>query len=435
MKKDPLSVDDPAWASKIDEQITAAHAREIRARNRAAGGQHPHAFLNKAKTFWYGRYYEKRCGDGSRRRPMLHVGRFRDFPTQARADAELQRLIDAKVPSRIEVGATLPFARLTELYQRQQIALRAKGTRRVVRSIVDNHLLPAFGQHFVHLVDTRAVCAFIGTQLDVDTNRNSLRLRLRILKAMLNFACRLGLATATLDRKALRIPASREVAPELSTKAYTEADMADFIKTASPEDRPMFALAAHLGLRAGEVLGMGWPAIDFERKTLRICQQSVSGEIAKCKTAASAATLPLPAALADILADYRDHHWVANPHGLLFVNPMTGKPYFYSTLARRAEKHAAALGIKYLGLHGFRRGCGFALARAGASLPAAMRVLRHTDSRITALYFGSTEPDRIEALEAASRRITRAASTSKPARSDAATNSSGVSDLAKTGES
>src|ERR1700733_1632235 len=235
MKKDPLSVDDPAWASKIDEQITAAHVRELRARNRAAGGQHPHAFKNKAGTFWYGRYREKHDDNGRRRRPMLHVGRFCDFPTQAKADTELKRLIDAKVPSRIEVGATMPFARLAELYQRQQIALRAKGTRRVVASIIGTHLLPALGQRFVHLIDTREVCAFIGAQLAHDTNRNSLRLRLRILTAMLTFASRLGLATATLDRKALHIPASREIAPELSTKAYTEVNMADFIQTASPE--------------------------------------------------------------------------------------------------------------------------------------------------------------------------------------------------------
>lgn len=415
MKKDALSVDDPAWASKIDEQITAENEREIRARNRAAGGQHPRAFLNKAENFWYGRYYEKRCGDGPRRRPMLHVGRRRDFPTQARADAELKRLVDAKVSPRIEVGATLPFERLAELYQRQHVARRAKGTQRVVRSVIDNHLLPAFGQHFVHLVDTRAVCAFIGAQLAHDTNRNSLRLRLRVLTAMLGFARLLGLATATLERGALRIPPSQEVAPELSTRAYTEPNMADFIQGASPENRTMFAVAAHLGVRAGEVLGLAWPAIDFERKTLRICQQSQDGEIVKCKTAASAATLPLPAALAEILADYRDHHWIANPDGLLFVNPMTGKPYWYSTLARRAAKHAAASGINYLGMHGFRRGCGFALARAGASLPAAMKLLRHTDPKITALYFGSTEQDRIDGLEAASKRITGAASMTKPA--------------------
>ena len=435
MKKDQPSVDDPEWASKIDEQVTAANEREIRLRNRAVGGQHPHAFLNKAKSFWYGRYREKHDENGRRRRPMLHVGRFCDFGTQAKADAELKRLIDAKIPSRVEVGATMPFSRLTELYQRQQIALRAKGTRRVVASIIGRHLLPAFGQRFVHLIDTREVCAFIGAQLAHDTNRNSLRLRLRILTAMLTFASRLGLATATLDRKALRIPPSREVTPELSTKAYTELHMGDFIRSASPANRTMFAVAAHLGLRAGEVLGLAWPAIDFERKTLHVRQQALDGEIGKCKTAASAAVLPLPDALAEILADYRQHHWVPNPDGLLFVNPRTGRPYWYSTLARRAAKHAAASGINFLGMHGFRRGCGFALAHAGASLPAAMRVLRHTDPKITALYFGSTEQDRIDGLEAASRRIKGVASTSKTASSVDGANSSDVNDLAETGKS
>jgi integrase len=74
---------------------------------------------------------------------------------------------------------------------------------------------------------------------------------------------------------------------------------------------PIYVLAATLGLRRGELLGLRWSDIDFAKNTLQVAQtvQRVSGRliIDETKTDASDAVIPLPKITRAVLLEHREH--------------------------------------------------------------------------------------------------------------------------------
>lgn len=74
---------------------------------------------------------------------------------------------------------------------------------------------------------------------------------------------------------------------------------------------PVYVLAATLGLRRGELLGLRWSDIDFAKNTLQVAQtvQRVSGRliIDETKTDASDAVVPLPKLTRVVLLEHREH--------------------------------------------------------------------------------------------------------------------------------
>jgi len=74
---------------------------------------------------------------------------------------------------------------------------------------------------------------------------------------------------------------------------------------------PVYILAATLGLRRGELLGLRWSDVDFTKNTLQVAQtvQRVSGRliIDETKTDASDAVVPLPKITRAVLLEHREH--------------------------------------------------------------------------------------------------------------------------------
>jgi integrase len=85
----------------------------------------------------------------------------------------------------------------------------------------------------------------------------------------------------------------------------------------------MFALASLMGARAGELLALTVPDLDFERKTIRVNKSADDRTrvIRQPKTKKSVALLPMPSSLEALLRNYLKHHWKENPGKLLFPAP------------------------------------------------------------------------------------------------------------------
>ena len=60
-------------------------------------------------------------------------------------------------------------------------------------------------------------------------------------------------------------------------------------------------VGASTGLRVGEILGLKWEDVDFERLELRIIRDVVKQRIERCKTEASRKPVPIGAEVAEIL--------------------------------------------------------------------------------------------------------------------------------------
>ena len=164
-------------------------------------------------------------------------------------------------------------------------------------------------------------------------------------------------------------------------KALTAAELASLLAVCSGQsnaarrDYAVLLMAGRLGLRAGEIAGLGLRSINWEQGELRVLGKGRRVDL-----------LPVPVDVGRALATYVRHGRVAAgdalfqhlhaPHGRLAPASVTGIVY-------RACDRA---GLPRVGAHRLRHTAATQMLRAGASLPEIAQVLRHRSPDTTALY-------------------------------------------------
>ena len=122
--------------------------------------------------------------------------------------------------------------------------------------------------------------------------------------------------------------------------------------------RTMVFLAVFTGLRVGELLGLKWKDIDFQKMEVHVIRSIVMQHVGGCKTEASRKPVPLDLRLSKVLWNWRllspypiDEDWIfASPHS-------KGKlPYWPGSLYKaHLEPAAKEIGIVgHFGWHTFR---------------------------------------------------------------------------------
>jgi len=98
--------------------------------------------------------------------------------------------------------------------------------------------------------------------------------------------------------------------------------------------RVMIALAIHTGMRASEIRGLPWTAVDLQEARVHVWQRAdENGVVAKTtKSKAGYRSISIPADLVHMLREWKLE---AGGHALVFATK-TGKPEFLSNITRRA---------------------------------------------------------------------------------------------------
>jgi integrase len=150
-----------------------------------------------------------------------------------------------------------------------------KRSRRGDESMIRRHLRPAFGALKLSEVTLERVDELEARFDDLSLSRKHVRNILTLLISMLNLAIELGWL--------LRRPAIRKPKVRLLEKDFrylrTHEEIRRFLDAARDEGELVFALyaaAIYSGMREGELAGLQWDDVDFEK--LLICvQRSYSG--------------------------------------------------------------------------------------------------------------------------------------------------------------
>ncbi|MEV4251145.1 tyrosine-type recombinase/integrase [Streptosporangium canum] len=108
--------------------------------------------------------------------------------------------------------------------------------------------------------------------------------------------------------------------PDKTTiRLLSPAEVIALYRAMRPDYAPLVLLGGAAGLRQGEALGLAVDRIDFAEGMLTVDQQAVVIDrrptLAPPKTRASVRDVPIPAVLADALAEYTDRH---KPEDVLF---------------------------------------------------------------------------------------------------------------------
>lgn len=166
----------------------------------------------------------------------------------------------------------------------------------------------------------------------------------------------------------------------------------------------LYVVAATLGLRRGELLGLRWSDLDLDRATLTVAQtvQRVGGRLVvdDTKTEASDATVPLPKVTRRVLVDHaalqeKERHnagelW--HVYGLVFPTSI-GTPIEPRSLNRHFDGIRTRAGFPDVRLHDFRHTVVTLLLGLGTPPHVVQAIARHADLDVTLSIYAHTNLD------------------------------------------
>ncbi|CAL9508286.1 Tyrosine recombinase XerC [Streptomyces sp. enrichment culture] len=181
-------------------------------------------------------------------------------------------------------------------------------------------------------------------------------------------------------------------------KPWSVAEASQFLTDAAARDDHLFAawvLVLCLGLRRGEVLGLTWKSVDFERGELYVDHQiqRAGRQILhrETKTEESDDFLPLPALCLKALRMRRAQQvgdrkaagelW-QNSHDLVFTTKY-GTPIEPGNMTRMFALRARRAGLRVIPLRNTRHTCSSLLVALKVHPKVAQRILRHSQIAMT----------------------------------------------------
>ena len=347
---------------------------------------------------WYGKYRDDVVEqDGTVRRVQRRtpLGTKEECPTKRLAERKLEQIL-----CRINAVEYRPgrVATLAEFAERWKVEILTKGkdsSQGADKSHLTRHILPYLGKLRLDAIGVENQQTFV-THLADEVSYKSVLNILSTLSSILDTAKNWGYVCEGVDQHKLVLP-GRGIKKEAA--CFTAEQIRNILQIAEDPWRLMFACAAFLGLRAGEILGLKAENIDLQTKTLNIKQSAWRGKVQTVKNTASENTLPIPAVLEGWFHEYLKM-WKPNPLGLLFCN-RNGRAYTSQKVVEyQLWPLLDALKIKRAGFHAFRHAHTTLLLEGGASPKVAQRQLRHADARVTLnIYAHLVEGTHREAVE------------------------------------
>ena len=212
---------------------------------------------------------------------------------------------------------------------------------------------------------------------------------LTVLKMILNYGAEyFDFKFASIYKKLSNFVNPNEIKKEIDFYTYDEYQL--FI---SQEDdlifKTIFDFLYFFGLRKGELRGLQWKNVNWEKHIISIKYQVHSSQkyndptLSPLKTNASKRDLPIPEmifnelkTLYDKVKEYRNY----SPDWFVFGNAL---PISKDIIKDRRNKNCDKVGIRRIRIHDFRHSCASLLINRGASITLVSKYLGHSNIRET----------------------------------------------------
>jgi integrase len=186
-------------------------------------------------------------------------------------------------------------------YSEKEIEWR-KSHKTVVRSSLDRHLIPRFGEKVVGQITKADILAFRADLAKVQARKKKTMLSnqrinkiLNPLRQILNEAAdRFDFLTPYTNVKSLRIKKS-----DVHPFSFEEVKL--IIDNVRKDFRNYFTTRFFTGMRTGEADGLKWKYIDFDRRLIMIRETIVNGEEGEAKTDGSIRDIQMSQVVYDAL--------------------------------------------------------------------------------------------------------------------------------------
>lgn len=208
-----------------------------------------------------------------------------------------------------------------------------------------------------------------------------------VLRNALSYAVMRGWADRNVaaDSHAFRFPLLKSNVPDLWTDEQQRQFLAAIKGHPLPGREALFTVAYWQGMREGEILGLQWRYIDFQRHTLTVAWALAEGELVEPKTEKSRRTIELHPDAEAMLLELKKT-WkqpaLAKWRDLVFVTN-NGTPLTPRNLIRDFKRVIERAGLPDLRFHDFRSMVSANLLKAGTDPKSVSLHLGHAQTSTT----------------------------------------------------
>lgn len=347
----------------------------------------------KEHDVWTFRFYTV-GPDGMRRYRRVSVGTTIQYPTESAALKAAEALRLSANTSAPGSGPVLVDV-LIERYRREALPDRFS-TRMSYSSMLRRHIQPRWGNIPLQQIRPLEVEAWLKSLKLASNTKSHLR---NLLHLLFQWALRWELVDKNPVQLVRQSKRRRNTPRRLSVQEFRQ-----LLKQLDEPCHTMAVLAACIGLRIGEILGLQWGDINFSAGALSVQRAVYQYHIGAAKTSYSEASLPLAKEVISALTKWRSQaqyraetDWVfASDKGTLRDGGKLREKVLQPA-AKRAE-------LGKIGWHSLRHSFATALDTAGARMKVAQELMRHANISTTMdVYTGAMERDKREAASQVAR--------------------------------
>ncbi len=162
--------------------------------------------------------------------------------------------------------------------------------------------------------------------------------------------------------------------------------------------RCMLYLLITAGLRRGELVGLQWRDIDFDKHTIEIRRNvtysKIGGTVVDTpKTANSIRIIPLLPKVANLLKKYKRHYYPFSKQSAFIFPSMKSDiiPRHPCYVTERVKEFMQKNGLPDFSPHDLRHSCSTLLLSSGADIKSVQEILGHTDASTTLNFYVRTD--------------------------------------------
>ena len=248
--------------------------------------------------------------------------------------------------------------------------------------------------HFLDLridqITVAGIDSYIAECRKIGHSAKTIQNRLGVLYKLLGTAVEYG------ELDASKLPQKRKIkVPNPKIEFLTDEEL-DAILAAAESDPLMhrlLLLAAHTGLRRGEIFGLQWDAVRLDVPEIEVRRSYERGVVSTPKSVRYR-LVPLNSASSRMLRELRPANAKS---GVVFVDEQ-GNRWTPERLKNRLAKIGNAAGRDRLGWHIFRHTFATRLVRKGVPLNVVQQLLGHSDIRMTMRYAHVIQTDKADAV-------------------------------------
>ena len=292
--------------------------------------------------------------DGSigRCRRTLTLGRVADMTWRMARAAAAEHLLPMN-QGKIRPQSMLLFREFIEGYfVPNSFPILKISTQRLYRSLLNVHILPAFGEVRLCDLNNLSLQAFLVKKMKGGLGWERTNHLRHLFSRIFGRAKKWGYCPGDNPAIGLELP---EKIPVREKHTLTLTQYQSLLGVLPEPTRTMFELGTLTGMRIGEILALRWQDVDFSAGEIRIEQAYCRGVFGSPKSKSSCRTLPMPRPLRETLERFQQYSRDVKESPLVFRSAI-GTPLSDCNLLRRHLKPAGKrLGMAWLSWHVLRR--------------------------------------------------------------------------------